>query len=120
MIRILTLAFSLLCMAALTSAGAGSARAVGGSVPAPAGSAQIVRTSLGPVSGMQSPDLGLNVLVSALPILAGNNNQVNNNNQGNGDPPAPNPEPSTTLTFGIALLIGGGVLFLGRLRQARK
>jgi hypothetical protein len=38
-----------------------------------------------------------------------------------GDPaPSPSPEPSTLLSFGAALIIGGGVLLLGRLRKERK
>jgi hypothetical protein len=36
------------------------------------------------------------------------------------DAPAPTPEPSTLLSFGVALIVGGGVFFLGRLRKARK
>jgi hypothetical protein len=32
----------------------------------------------------------------------------------------PVPEPSTLMSFGVALLIGGGVFFLGRLRKERK
>jgi hypothetical protein len=36
------------------------------------------------------------------------------------DKPAPIPEPSTLMSFGVALLIGGGVFFLGRLRKERK
>jgi hypothetical protein len=38
----------------------------------------------------------------------------------NDDAPAPAPEPSTLLSFGVALIIGGGVFFLGRLRKERK
>ncbi len=33
---------------------------------------------------------------------------------------APTPEPSTVLSFGAALLIGGGVLYSRRLRKSRK
>jgi hypothetical protein len=36
------------------------------------------------------------------------------------DDPAPTPEPSTILSFGAALLIGGGVLYSLRLRRNRK
>lgn len=34
--------------------------------------------------------------------------------------PAPSPEPSTILSFGVALLVGGGVLLARRLRQNQK
>src|SRR6202049_4284871 len=36
------------------------------------------------------------------------------------DDPKPTPEPSTILSFGAALLIGGGVLYSRRLRKNRK
>jgi len=34
--------------------------------------------------------------------------------------PSPTPEPSTLLSFGTAIIIGGGVFFLGRLRKVQK
>jgi hypothetical protein len=34
--------------------------------------------------------------------------------------PSPAPEPATILSLGVALMIGGGVYFLGRLRGERK
>jgi hypothetical protein len=37
-----------------------------------------------------------------------------------GGAPSPTPEPSTILSFGAALLIGGGVLYSRRLRRNRK
>jgi hypothetical protein len=37
-----------------------------------------------------------------------------------GHGPEPTPEPSTILSFGAALLIGGGVLYSRRLRATRK
>ena len=39
---------------------------------------------------------------------------------GEDEAPAPTPEPTTLLSFGVALIIGGGVFFLGRLRKEGK
>jgi hypothetical protein len=36
------------------------------------------------------------------------------------DDPAPTPEPSTLISFGTALLIGGGVLYFRRARSDKK
>jgi hypothetical protein len=45
------------------------------------------------------------------------NGDANGNSNGNHDP---TPEPSTILSFGAAVLIGGGVLYSRRLRRNRK
>lgn len=37
-----------------------------------------------------------------------------------GGAPSPTPEPSTLLSFGAALLIGGGVIYSQRLRRSKK
>jgi hypothetical protein len=92
---------------------------------------------------VQSADSGLNVSASLLPtiwssstILWGQDGDYKDHSEDkdhSGDKdhdkdkrhdqngaPSPTPEPSTILTFGAALAIGGGVLFLGRLRKERK
>ena len=56
----------------------------------------------------------------------GNNNGDHDGNKYGGkgdhdrDDKAPTPEPSTILSFGAALLIGGGVLYSRRLRANKK
>jgi hypothetical protein len=98
---------------------------------------KILISSSGTVYGMPSLDVASNIRLSALPsIWSAQTNSVShkdeqgyqNNREGIGsdhdqrhdDAPAPNPAPSAILTFGTALLIGGGVLLLGRLREARR
>jgi len=102
---------------------------------------QMLRSGLGAVNGVQLTDSGLNVSASLLPTIwsgqinwGGENHDNGNkgdhhgwdddgkgNGKGNGPyGPAPTPEPSTLLSFGAALLIGGGVFLLGRLRKERK
>lgn len=93
----------------------------------------ILRSSSGTVDGMPSSDVASNISVSALPSrtnsVSHNGNQGNQNDwEGDGadhdrsheDAPTVNPEASAILSFGVALLIGAGVLLLGRLREARK
>jgi hypothetical protein len=146
MIRLLRLTQSLLCMAVLMSAGAVAVRAGGASLPVSARPGaevaltsatatlveepltQTLRSSLGAVSINWSSPTGW---------LGDNGHQGNENRDGDGDdrngkdrdrdhdhdhdkPPTPSPEPSTVLSFGVALLIGGGVLLLGRMRETRK
>ena len=123
MIRSLLVIATLLFMVMLVSAESVSARTGGTSDPVLAGT-----------------DAGLNAPASLLPSIwfvghnndnnsgennNGNDNGDNNNNNGehdNGDSRGPNPapEPSTMLSFGAALLIGGGVLYSLRLRRNRK
>lgn len=144
MIRLLPLTQSLLCMAVLMSAGAVAARAGGASLPVLAGSAAEVAITSATATSVEEPVT--QTLYSSLGAVltnwsgpAGfrgdNAHQGNQNHEGDGDdrngkdhdgdhdhdnPPTPSPEPSTILSFGVALLIGGGVLFLGRMRETRK
>ena len=140
MIRFLPLTQSLLCMAVLMSTGVVAARAGRASFPVSAGAevaitsatvtsveeplTQALKSSLGAVSTNWSGPAGLR---------GDNDNQGNQNHEADGDdrngkdhdrdhddPPTPSPEPSTILSFGVALLIGGGVLVLGRMRETRK
>jgi hypothetical protein len=130
MFKLITLGACLVGVTALIGAGTASARAGGTSAPL-----------VGAVNGVQSADSGLNVSASLLPtiwssstILSGQDGDYKDHDWDKGhdkdhdkdkrhDPngaPSPTPEPSTILTFGAALAIGGGVLFLGRLRKERK
>jgi hypothetical protein len=132
MFKLITLGACLVGMTALIGPGTVSARAGGTSAPL-----------VGVVNGVQSADSGLNVSASLLPtiwssstILWGQDGDYKDHSvdkghdwdkdhdkdkrhDGNGAP-SPTPEPSTILTFGAALAIGGGVLFLGRLRRERR
>jgi hypothetical protein len=96
---------------------------------------QMLRSALRAVNGLRSTDPGLEVSVSLLPtIWSGqidlwdkHNNNRGDQLDGNGDDkvkghygPVPVPEPSTLLSFGAALVVGAGVLFLQRLRRERK
>jgi hypothetical protein len=136
MFKLITLGACLVGVTALIGAGTASARAGGTSAPL-----------VGAVNGVQSADSGLNVSASLLPtiwssstILSGQDGDYKDHS-GDKDhdwdkghdkdhdkdkrhvqngAPSPTPEPSTILTFGAALAIGGGVLFLGRLRKERK
>lgn len=151
-------ASSLLCMAALITAGAVSAQTGGISAPALAGRptafqgptsaatnsaeqtlCQMLRSALRAVNGLRSTDPGLDVSASLRPtIWSGTTNswgQQGDYKDKDGDDrkykdkddrhdkdkdhthPAPAPEPSTLLSFGAALVIGGGVVLLGRLRR---
>jgi hypothetical protein len=110
MIRLLLASTTLLFMVMLVSAESVSARTGG---------------TFDPV--LTGTDTGLNAPAFLLPNiwLDGNNNNQggNDNNQGgngNDNGPNPVPEPSTMLSFGAALLIGGGVLYSLRLRRNRK
>jgi hypothetical protein len=146
MIRLLPLTQSLLCMAVLMSAGAVAVRAGGASLPVSAGSAaEVVFTSAvtrsveEPLTRTLKSSLGAVSINWSSPTgwPGDNDHQGNENREGDGDnrngkdhdrdhdhdhdkPPTPSPEPSTVLSFGVALLIGGGVLLLGRMRETRK
>jgi hypothetical protein len=143
MIRLLPLAQSLLCMAVLMSAGVVAARAGGASLPVLAGSAAEVAITSATATSVEEPVT--QTLYSSLRAVLtnwsspagfrGDNDHQGNQQEGDGDdrngkdhdgdhdhdnPPTPSPEPSTVLSFGVALLIGGGVLLLGRMRETRK
>ena len=146
MIRLLRLTQSLLCMAVLMSAGAVAVRAGGASLPVSAGSgAEVALTSATATlveepltQTLKSSLRGVSINWSSPTGWSGDNDhQGNENREGDGDdrngkdhdrdhdrdhdkPPTPSPEPSTVLSFGAALLIGGGVLLLGRMRETRK
>lgn len=139
MIRLLPLTQSLLCMAVLMSAGAAAVRAGGASLPVSAGSAAEVALSSAVATSVEEPltqtlksSLGAVSINWSSPTgwPGDNDHQGNQNHDGNGDdrsgkdhddPPTPSPEPSTLLSFGVALLIGGGILLLlGRMRETRK
>lgn len=139
---------TMLCMAVLMGAEAVSARAGENSVPVLAGrlaefkvlaSAAInsveqtlfhmLMSAQGDVKKVQSMDSGLIVSASLLPTIwfsptnSMGENDTNNDENGGKEkdgPPAPVPEPPTILSLGAALVIGGGVLFLRRLRGGRK
>jgi hypothetical protein len=144
MIRLLPLTQSLLCMAVLMSAGAVAVRAGGASLPVSAGSATEVALTSAVATSVEEPltqrlksSLGAVSINWSSPTgwPGDNDHQGNENREGDGDdrngrdhdrdhdhdkPPTPTPEPSTVLSFGVALLIGGGVLLLGRMRETRK
>ena len=144
MFRLLPLTQSLLCMAVLLSAGAVAVRAGGTSFPVLAGSdAEVSLTSAvtpsveGPFTQTLKSSLGSLAINWSRPTgwPGDNDHQGNQNREGDGDdrngkdhdrdhdhdhPPTPSPEPSTILSFAVALLIGGGVLLLGRMRETRK
>jgi hypothetical protein len=142
MIRLLPLTQSLLCIAVLMSAGAVAVRAGGTSLPVSAGSAAEVALTSAVATSVEEPltqtlksSLGAVSLTWSRPTgwPGDTDRQGNENREGDGgdrngkdhdrdhdDPPNPIPEPSTVLSFGVALLIGGGVLLLGRMRETRK
>jgi hypothetical protein len=146
MIRLLRLTQSLLCMAVLMSAGAVAVRAGGASLPVSAGSAAEVALTSAVATSVEEPltqtlksSLGADSINWSSPTgwPGDNDHQGNKDREGDGDDrngkdpdrdhdhdhdnsPTPIPEPSTVFSFGVALLIGGGVLLLGRMRETRK
>jgi len=148
MSKLHSLRASMLCTAVLMCAEAVSARAGGNSAPVTAGqpaefkvlpSAAInllqrtlfhmLTSAQGAIKKAQSMDSGSIVSASLLPTIwfstsdSMGENDTNNDENGDkekDDPPAPVLEPSTILSLGAALVIGGGVLFLRRLRGDRK
>ena len=95
---------------------------------------QILRLASRAATGMHSMNAGLNVSTSLLPTIwstttssgDGNDDDKDTDKEKDKDKdkedraPAPNPEPSTILSFGAALVIGAGVIYLRRLRGQRK
>ena len=148
MSKLHSLRASMLCVAVLMGAKAVSARVAGNSAPVMAGQPaefkvlpsaaissiertrfHILNSAQGAIKKAQLMDSGLIVSASLLPTIwfsptnSMGENDTNNDENGDSkkdDPPAPMPEPSTILSLGAALVIGGGVLFLRRLRGDRK
>jgi hypothetical protein len=137
MIKSIGVSVALLSIALLMSSSSAFARTGGVSGPNPGSTAQ--------VNALASAVNSFQILaIWASPIYTGgdggghydhgdgNNNgdgEGNNNGDEHGkkkgdddDPPGPKPtpEPSTLLSFGAAILIGGGVLYSRRLRRNRK
>jgi len=124
MIRSLSLSAALLSLVLLISAGSASARSGGTYVPNP-GSATQIKAAASAFNPTQVLAIWASIIYTGgNGGNNGNNNGSDNNGNGNGggddkkDPPIP--EPSTILSFGAALLIGGGVLYSRRLRRNRK
>jgi hypothetical protein len=127
MIKSICLSVALLSILLLVSAGTASARTRGVLDTNLAGSA----TQLIAIASFGHPTQALNI--SAISMFSGDGDD---HHDGDGDKddhdrdhdrdhdkdhgPKPTPEPSTILSFGAALLIGGGVLASRRLRGTRK
>jgi hypothetical protein len=138
MIKSLSMSTVLLFIFLLMCVGAVSARTGGAFVPNPGSTAQI-----NSVASASNPSPALPIWASTIYTGSdggkrygsgngdgnnnggddGNNNEGDDENHEGGDKPKnhdPTPEPSTILSFGAALLIGGGVLYSRRLRRNRK
>jgi hypothetical protein len=110
MIRSLGLSAALLAIVLLVCAGSMSAR-TGGPVVLNPGSA----IQLNAVTSAVNPSQILTIWANLL-YTGGGDGYQDNDKHG----PSPTPEPSTILSFGAALLIGGGVFYSRRLRRNRK
>jgi hypothetical protein len=124
MIKSPHLSSALLAIVLLICAGSVSARTGGTFVPIP-GSAIQINTVTSAVSQSQI----LTFLASSIYTGGGDGNQDDDKDNDkdkdkdkdkNEHGPSPTPEPSTILSFGAALLIGGGVLYSRRLRRSKK
>jgi hypothetical protein len=126
MIRSLRLSAALLFIALLICAGSVSARTGGTFVPTPGSAIQI-----NAVTWAVNQSQILTFLASSVYTGGGDGNEDNDNGNGkdkdkdkkkdkDDNGPDPTPEPSTMLSFGAALVIGGGVLYSLRLRRNRK
>jgi hypothetical protein len=133
MIRSLGVSATLLAIVLLMGAGSVSARTGGTFVPVPGSAAQI-----NAVASAVNPSHVLSLWASIIYTggeggkLYGNGDGKNggkddggDNGDENGgddrrDDHRPTPEPSTILSFGAAILIGGGVLYARRLRRSKK
>ncbi len=112
------LSSALLAIVLLICAGSVSARTGGTFVPIP-GSAIQINTVTSAVNQSQI----LTFLGSSIYTGGGDGNQDDDKDKDkdkDNHAPSPTPEPSTILSFGAALLIGGGVLYSRRLRRNRK
>jgi hypothetical protein len=119
----------LLCLTALIGAGMVSARPFSPILPArPA--AVVVLTAVSDSLGDPTLSTGAGSLVRnpwVGPIVQDgeykrdDRHLVGDKGENKGDhAPSPAPEPSTILSLCVAMAIGGGVYFLGRLRRERK
>lgn len=124
MIRSLGMSIALLTTVLLMSAGSASARTGGTFVPTLESATQIKT-----IASAVSPSQISNTWTSAMYLDGndgnsghhyGNNDGGNKDKDKDNDDKAPAPEPSTILSFGAALLIGGGVLYSRRLRASKK
>jgi len=136
-----------LCTAALIATGTVSAQTVGTSVQALAGRPtdssavtstttdltdgtlwHVLKLTVRAVNRMQPRNAGLDISaprpLAIRPTPASSENRNNDDNEMGRDKddraPDPAPEPSTILSFGAALVIGAGVIYLRRLRGERK
>ena len=125
MIKSLGLSATLLPIVLLISAGSVSARTGGTFVPILGSAAQIKA-----VASAVNPSQVLSLWASTI-YTGGDGGKQYGNGDGKKDghddggddrrdDRRPTPEPSTILSFGAAILIGGGVLYSRRLRRNRK
>jgi len=133
MIKSIGLSVALLSIALLMSSVSASARTGGTFVPVPGSAAQI-----NAVASAVNPSQVLSLWASTIYTGGDGGKQYGNgdgkkdghddggdNGDENGgddrrDDRRPTPEPSTILSFGAAILIGGGVLYSRRLRRSKK
>ncbi len=123
MTKSLGLSAALLSLVLLIGAASVSARAGGPFVSASATS--VSQSNV--VNLFAHPAQTLSILANPIFMDNGDNDhRYDPDNDGDRDhhdhdkAPSPTPEPSTLLSFGAALLIGGGVLFSRRLRRSGK
>ena len=120
MIKSLSMSAVLLSIVLLIFAGSVSARTGGTSVPIPGSAAQIKAVA----SAVNPPQI-LTLWASSIYTGGGDGEHEDDKDKDKDkdkdhDDHSPAPEPSTILSFGAALLIGGGVLYSRRLRRNRK
>lgn len=130
MIKSLSLSTALLSIGLLMSAGSVSARTRGTFVPNPGSDAQIAA-----VASAVNPAQILTLWASAIYTGVDDGDRNTYKDKGNDSHkdkdkdidrdkdthgPIPTPESPTILSFGAALLIGGGVLYSLRLRGSKK
>jgi hypothetical protein len=120
MIKSLSLSTALLSICLLVSAGSVSAR-TGGTVDSISPGSAI---HLVVVAAAITPSKVLDVLAMSIYMDGqdepGDNKDTHEDQDKDDRGPKPSPEPSTMLSFGVALLVGGGVLLSRRLRRNQK
>ena len=116
----LSLSVVLLTIILLVSAGSVLARTGGTSVPIPVVSA----THLELVASATNPSQIVDKWASSIFLEGPSGDEKDDKDKEKGDKDdddhKPTPEPSTILSFGVALLVGGGVFFSRRLRRNQK